>query len=88
MVGIICTPGLNRIEVAAKTWWGSVPMSPYPQARLPIYRRCSERKRVFSIKSFTNTFSCFRTNFKKIMELSLIRQVIKTMCEKNGSWIN
>ena len=65
MLGIICPPGWNRIKVAAKTWWGPVPMSPYPQARLPIYRRCSERKRFLSIKSFKNTFSYFRTNLKK-----------------------
>ena len=30
-------PGWNRVEVAAKTWWGSVPMSPCPQARLCDY---------------------------------------------------
>jgi hypothetical protein len=33
----LLTPGWNRVEVAAKTWWGPVLMSLCPQARLCDY---------------------------------------------------
>ena len=36
-VGIICPPGWDMVNVAAKTWCGHVPTSTCPQARLSCY---------------------------------------------------
>ena len=40
MVGIICSPppGWDRVTVAAKTWWGPVPMPP----DVPVYEKDSK----------------------------------------------
>ena len=44
MVCIICSPGVNRVKVAAITWWGPSPHAPMPtgapdslKLRIPVW---------------------------------------------------